>query len=251
MGLFDFFSRGDREKAAPAKPRETLTEYSGMRVEVLTEDKDLLFIARLVISGGGGGELQRTSETNVLPEWGDSGAAAAAEDGTAEEAAAEAKPPEPTYHVFLRGYDERQKQAIHMEADMTHYLGRIWRAQNLKVVGKDNDRAFFRQDVGSDGDVTPVDRTGRAPAPCKVVNISAGGACIRTDRIFRPGETLLLKSRLLPDSELSPLLCTVCRVTERKNNMYDYGCRFSELDAATEDQISKAILQLQLRRMRR
>ena len=73
----------------------------------------------------------------------------------------------------------------------------------------------------------------------------------KSHRNLSPEQAAELKSRLLPDSELKPVVCTVCRVTERKNGMFDYGCQFTELDAAAEDEISKAILQLQMKRIRR
>lgn len=259
MGLFDFFSRKDKKQPAPEKKAESYEEYSGIRMEVLSEEKELLFVARLAVSGGGRGELQRVSESNVLSEAEPPAEAPEqaeqkeqTEQSEGEAAPVPAEPPEkPEYHVLLRGYEERVRQAVHMEADITHDHARIWTYRNLRIVSKENDRAFFRQDIGTDGEVLPMAHLGNAPFPCKLVNISAGGACVQTDYVFEPGEKLLLKSRLLPDSELKPVVCTVCRVTERKNGMFDYGCQFTELDAAAEDEISKAILQLQMKRMRR
>ena len=256
MGLFDFFSRKDRKQPAPEKKTESYEEYSGIRMEVLSEERELLFVARLAVSDGGRGELQRVSEGNVLSEAEAPAEAPEQAEETEEDAVPvpeepPKKPEKPEYHVFLRGYEERVRQAVHMEADITHDHARVWTYRNLRVVSKENDRAFFRQDIGTDGEVLPMAHLGNAPFPCKLVNISAGGACVQTDYVFAPGEKLLLKSRLLPDSELKPVVCTVCRVTERKNGMFDYGCQFTELDAAAEDEISKAILQLQMKRIRR
>ena len=256
MGLFDFLSKKERKRPAPAKKEESLLEYSGMRMEVLTEEKELLFVGRLVVKDGGEGELQRTSADNVLPEAapeeeppGEENTEEKTEENGEKKAAAPAE--KPTFHVLLRGYEESVRQAVHMKADITHDRGRVWQVRRIKVVSKDNDRAFFRQDVGTDGEVLPLAHLGNVPFPCKLLNISAGGACVQTDYVFEPGEKLLLKSRLLPDSELKPVVCSVRRVTERKGGLFDYGCKFTELDAAAEDEISKAILQLQMRRMRR
>lgn len=250
MGLFDIFSKKERNQPAPAKKEESLAEYSGLRVEVLTEEKELLFVARLAVAEGGSGELQRISAENVLPEGEPPAPETEADDADGGEDAPQEKEP-PVYEVQLRGYEEGLRQAVHMSAEISHLTGRIWRARKLKVLAKDNDRSFFRQDVGTDGEVLPLAHLGNAPFPCKLMNISAGGACIQTDFVFEPEEKLLLKSRLLPDSELKPLVCTVCRVTERKGGIFEYGCRFANMDAAMEDEISKAILQLQMKRMRR
>ena len=245
MGLFDFLSRSGKNKPAPAPARVSLEEYSGMRVEVLSPEHALYFLARLRVAGSAV-ELERVSESALSePEE-------QTEDGEADEASEAAEEPKPL-PVLLRGFEERTRLAVHMEGDMTHISGSLWRVTGLRVQGKDNDRAFFRQDVGTAGEVMLVGKPGASPdiQKCRVVNISAGGACVRTAERYELGDKLLLRSRLLPDSELKPLFCTVRRVTERKGGEVEYGCQFSGLDGALEDEIAKAILKLQMARMKR
>lgn len=251
MGLFDRFRR--RKENAPLEekksPQEEIQEYSGLRVEVLTPEGEELFIAKLAISGG-------ICEFQLI---GDMQAPEGLQDAAVDE---EGKPrPIP---ILARGYDELQQKAIHMEGEMLPYDPRIWRAASLRIVGKDNDRAYFRQDVGSAGTVLALSvpegsqagtlhglRPDGGPMECRVVNISMGGVCIETSAELEPDSVLALRSRLLPDSEMA-VMCRVCRVNSRRSGgMIEYGCKFEHLDPAMEDQLAKAIAKLQMKRMKR
>ena len=250
MGLFDFLSRSEKTKPAAAPARASLEDYSGMRVEVLSEEHELYFLARLRISGGTA-EMERVSESALLlpqeledvPED---------DEGAGGDAGTEKPEPQPV-HVLLRGFEETTRLAVHMECDMTHISGKLWRVTGLRVMGKDNDRAFYRQDVGTEGEVMLIGKAAASPdiKKCRVVNISAGGACIRTEETYEAGDKLLLRSRLLPNSELKPLFCVVRRVTPRKGGETEYGCQFSDMEPAVEDEIAKTILKLQMNRMKR
>ena len=238
MALFGWKSRAEREKRAAAPRADFLQSYSGMRVEVLGEDRELLFMAKLAITTGGLGELQEMTPGSIpkIPQW--------------EEAAETETPPQPL-HVQLRGFDEAQQLAIHLECDATPLNETTWRTERLRLLGKENDRAYYRQDIGVTAEIRRASPGGASQlTPCTVVNISVGGVCIQTEAAYEIDDTLLLRVWLLESSDLV-VSCKVCRVTERRNGQFEYGCQFENLEPGQEDQISRAIMQLQMKRMKR
>ena len=227
MGLFSKFSKAGRGAVSAGDEGPSLIDYSGLRVEALTEEHTLLFMGELTIGENGRGTLAMQSgyEGPQLAE-------------------------DEKLHIFLRGYDQFEKKAIHMECDISGYTSDIYRMDRLKLDGKDNDRAFYRQPVGISGEVRHVDTEGTTQIlPCIVENISAGGACFRSEAVYALGSRLLLRSQLLPDSSIA-LVCSVCRIKGRGDGVFEYGVKFEELDANSEDLIAKAILDLQLKQMR-
>ena len=228
MGLFSRFSKAGRAAAAPDQNvGPSLIDYSGMRVEALSREKELLFMGELTIGDQGRGTLAMQSGYEG-PQLGE----------------------DETLHILLRGYDAKEKKAIHMECDITGYTSDVYKVDRLMLDSKDNDRAFYRQAVGISGDVKHVTPEGITEIlPCIVQNISAGGACFRTEAIFALGSRLLLRSQLLPGSEIA-LICSVCRVKAYGNGSFEYGVKFEELNKSDEDLIAKAILDLQLKQMR-
>ena len=235
MGFFDFLRGGKHGAAAKqkqnAEPDEYIVDYSGMRVEVLDTENRLLFVARFSASPSGKVNLYQLSAGSVPPEK---------------------LPPEGGYlPVHLRGYYDRHKVAIHMNANISLSEDGVWTAEDVVVVNRVNDRAFFRQSVDIKGEVLCLEAADGQYVPCEMVNISAGGACIRTARQFEVGDKLILRVRLLPDEKVEPLACGTLRVTEKKKDIYEYGCKFIDLSPTAEDQIAKAIMEMQRRQMRR
>ena len=214
MGLFDRRKNGRNQD---------LSEYSGMRMEVMDEDGHLLFVARTSVTWDGVLELTPITTPHIDDP-----------DGM---------------YVTMRGYEEAIRKAVHMEGELEQRSS-TWRVSDIHVTGKDNDRAFFRQETAADGDVLPMKQTGITSNQCRVVNISAGGVCILTDKDFRVGEKLLLRANRMGDLQLPPLICVVRRVARRRNS-FEYGCEFVDLKPAVEDAIVKAIMEMQRKRVRR
>ena len=218
MGLFDRWTRSKDEAS------EDMSEFAGMRIEVMNEAGEMLFVGRADVTGSGDIELQPITVPRLAP-------------GTKY------------VDVQMRGYQDSVKKAVHMEGVVSPRPSGRWLVEDIRVTGKDNDRAFYRQDTVIGGDVMPIKQLGVDSRPCRVVNISAGGVCIFVDAEYMRGEKLLLRSNLLEGWELTPLICVVRRITKRKGG-YEYGCEFTELTPATEDIIAKAILEMQLKRRR-
>lgn len=249
MGLMDFLSRDGRGKQAPkeAKQEERIAAYHGMRMEVMSTDgSELLFTARLaLVPEKGVVELYMLSDL--------------------------ARPldREP-YPANLRGFESTQGLAVHMRGMISQETEVTWQVEDLEFLGKDNDRAYFRQTTDLRGEITRTEPDGeeifhrmdlpgevtreksneRLTYPCVVLNISAGGVCFQTKEQFNVGETLTLSTQLLPGQEIAPLTCQVRRVTPRRGGNH-YGCQFLQLNSVKQNQISKAIVQLQMKRLRR
>ena len=229
MGLLDLFSRGGSGKQTPKqeKREERLAAYHGIRMEVMSEEgNELLFTARLVlVPEEGVVELYMLSDlVHPLDQ-------------------------EPV-HVKLRGFEASQGLAVHMEGMISQETDVTWRVEGLEFLGKDNDRAFFRQTTELRGEVTRTESDDKDVYQCVVRNISAGCVCFQSKEQFDIGDALSLSAQLLPGQEMEPLLCQVRRVTPRRGGSY-YGCQFLQLDSVQENQISKAIMQLQMKYLRR
>ena len=65
------------------------------------------------------------------------------------------------------------------------------------------------------------------------------------------GDRLLMRSRILPGGGEIAMFCTVRRIVQRRPGVYEYGCSFEMMDSYTEDQIAKAIMDMQMKRRRR
>lgn len=223
MGLLDLFRRRAPEKQAPAvkpDPVEDLGVYSGMRVEVTTFEGRLLFVAKLQKLRGNMAELYQYSETDIPPD---------------------AEP----MRVRIRGYHDREKKAVYMEGTISPGPMHIWQVEELMVARIGNDRAFFRLSTDLEATVTTFGGLGAGEKPCRLLNISVGGACVSSGYPYREGDKFLLKVKLMDDRDISAMFCQVLRVIDKGNSMYEYGCRFLELNEADQEKITQSIFAVQ------
>ena len=225
MALFDKF-----KKKAPAPPppppkpaqdAEDVSVYSHMRVEVTTKDGQMLFVAKLMYPQRHTAELHQYSE---------------AENSLLENCSeAEALP------VHIRGYHDRLRKAVYMEGFITPQPKHIWLVSHLYVARVGNDRAFFRLDTDLEANITKFGGRNAGEFPCRLRNISVGGASIGSEQRYYKGDTFLLKAKLAEESPAVVLYCEVLRVTERNENWFEYGCRFLELTETEQEQITQDI----------
>ena len=108
-----------------------------------------------------------------------------------------------------------------------------------------NDRAFFRLSTNIDATATTFQGIGIGEKPCKLLNISVGGACIGSEHQYQEGDKFLLKVKLLEDREVSAMFCQVIRIIEKEDAKSEYGCRFLELNEADEAKITQNIFAVQ------
>ena len=224
MKLFELF--GKRKKDVPpqkesmAGGEESLDMYSGMRVEVTTFDGRLLFVAKLIGLRGSSAELHQYSEAS-LPQ--------------------DAEP----VRVRIRGYNDHERKAVYMEGTIAPDVKHIWKVEELTVARIGNDRAFFRLDTDIDSTITTFGGFGAGEQPCKLLNISVGGACISSAFQFHEDDKFLLKVKLLEDRDISVMYCQVLRIIDKGDSGYKYGCRVLELNENDQAKITQNIFAAQ------
>lgn len=223
MKLLNLFKK--KPEAPPPKPKEAGRGeepgiYSGMRVEVTGLDGRMLFVAKLVGLHGNQAELHQYSESTV----------------------SQAEEPIP---VRIRGYSDRDRKAVYMEGVVAPLPQNKWSVAELRVSRTGNDRAFFRLDTDLDATATMFSGLSMGEKPCRMLNISIGGARISSEYRYHDGDKFLLKVRLLEDRPESAMFSQVVRVLEKGGGKFEYGCRFLELTEVDQEQITKNIFAAQ------
>lgn len=233
MGLFDRFRKQNKNPESKSQ-KDPLSLYNDIRVEVYSDEDDLLFAARLHIFPGGTGQLRQLTGTMIHVDD-------LAEENDSEQDSETMEP----LPVKLRGFHEERQRAVHMEGEIDWLAAGIWRVTNLRVISSENDRAFYRQKTYTTGLLSPLNSEEEAK-PCTIVNISAGGIGIQTKEIYELNEKLSVRFQLMTGQNLS-ISCEICRILEKQGGVFEYGCRFLSLDSTTEEQISRAIIEMQMK----
>lgn len=222
MKLLNLF--GKRPKERPSENVESVKEelemYSGMRVEVTSFDGQLLFVAKLLGLHGDKAVLHLYSESAVSQES------------------------EPL-RVRIRGYSDRERKAVYMEGVAAPAPQNTWTAEDLIVCRTGNDRAFFRLTTNLDATATMFSSLEIGEKPCKLLNISVGGARIASEYPYREGDKFLLKVKLLDDRDMSAMFCQVLRVIAKEDSKFEYGCQFLELNESDQEKITQNIFAVQ------
>ncbi|MEY8311967.1 PilZ domain-containing protein [Oscillospiraceae bacterium 42-9] len=231
MRLFNLFGKKN-EKQPPKESgqKETAEEreiYSGMRVEVTDQNDNMLFVAKLQGLRGEQAELHQYSESAI--------------DREEEE-------PLP---VKIRGYNDHNRKAVYMEGVITPKPQNIWSVAELNVCKVGNDRAFFRLETNLEASATMFTGLEMGEKPCRLLNISVGGARITSERRYHEGDKFLLKVKLLEDRPESAMYSQVVRVLEREDGKTEYGCRFLELTEEDQERITQNIFAAQRQKMGR
>ena len=115
-----------------------------------------------------------------------------------------------------------------------------WQAEHLELVKRPDSRASFRMDVDLEGAVCAP---GQPERPCRLLNISTGGALVELESRHNVGDRLLLRVDLLPETHGRPLACQILRIDRRRHGCFVYGCRFLDLEAADENRVLRAIME--------
>ena len=224
MKLFNWFGKKTPpQETETTNDGEALEIYSGMRVEVTDLTGQMLFVAKLMGLHGNQAELHQYSES----------------------AAARTEEPLP---VRIRGYSDRDRKAVYMEGVVTPLPQSKWEVAELNVCGTGNDRAFFRLDVNLEATAAMYSGLDAEEKPCRLLNISIGGAYISSEYQYHEGDKFLLKVKLLEDRPESAMFSQVMRVIEKDETVFEYGCRFLELSEEEQDKITQNIFAFQRRK---
>lgn len=228
MGLLDLFGKGaDKKKEVREKEEAAeLQPYSGMKVEVTSFDEELLFVAKLCGLKGNMAELHQYSQINI--SQGD----------------------EP-FRVRIRGYSDHERKAVYMEGIISPLPKHIWQVEELTITKTGNDRAFFRLSTNLDATVTMFSGLEMGEKPCKLLNISVGGAGIESKYRYHKEDKFLLKVQLLEDRQESAIFCRVLRVVEKEGAGFEYGCQFLEMTEEEQKKITQSIFAAQLEKRRK
>lgn len=224
MKLFDIWRKRAEETPAQknekAAEEESLDIYSGMRVEVTTDAGQILFVAKLMGLHGKKAELHQYSESEIVKDV-------------------------ETIHARIRGYSDYERKAVYMEGIITPGPKHIWQVEELTIVRVGNDRAFFRLTTNLDATATMFSGLAMGEKPCKLLNISVGGASVSSEYRYHKGDKFLLKVRLLEDRPESVMFSQIVRVVEKDEGKFEYGCRFLELTEVDQEQITRNIFAAQ------
>ncbi len=229
MGLFGLFGKKDKrhesQESSKARGINDYEMYSNMRVEVTTFAEDrLLFVAKLMGVQKDTAKLYQYSEliTSHITE-----------------------PEAESIHVKIRGYSDHEKKAVHMEGFILPHENHIWQVEALSIKKVNNDRAFFRLNTDIEAVITMFGGLGAGEKTCRLLNISVGGACIRTEAEFHEGDKFLLKVKLLEDRPPSVMYCQVLRIIKNDEDACEYGCQFLEVTEEDQEKIIQNIFEAQ------
>ncbi len=229
MGLFGLFGKKDKrqenQESSRARGMDEYEMYSGMRVEVTTFAEDrLLFVAKLMGLQRDTAKLYQYSEliTSHITE-----------------------PEAESIHVKIRGYSDHERKAVHMEGFILPQDNHIWQVEALSIKKVNNDRAFFRLDTDIEASINTFGGLGAGEKVCRLLNISVGGACIRTEDEYHEGDKFLLKVKLLEDRPPSVMYCQVLRIIKKDGDAYEYGCQFLEVTEEDQEKIIQNIFEAQ------
>ena len=223
MGFFNLFGKKTKEPQPQesASAGEELEAYSGMRVEVTTFEGQLLFVAKLLGLHEDKAQLHLYSET-ILPQ--------------------DSEP----LRVRIRGYSDHERKAVYMEGTISPLPHNVWAVEELVLCRVGNDPAFFRLSTNLDATATMFSGLEAGEKPCKLLNISVGGASIRSECKYHMGDKFLLKVKLLEDRPISAIFSQVVRIIEKDGTSFDYGCQFLELTEEDQEKITQNIFAVQL-----
>ncbi|MCI8648336.1 MAG: PilZ domain-containing protein [Firmicutes bacterium] len=221
MSVFNLFGKKEQPSRAYKEQDETLEAeiYSGMRVEVTDQEGKLLFVAKMECLRGKEAELHQYSESTLSKE-------------------------EPL-RAKIRGYSDHDRKAVYMEAIIRPRARHVWDVEELNVVRVANDRAFFRLDTDLDASITMFSGLMMGERPCKMLNISVGGARLISEYQYHEGDKFLLRVKLIDDRPESVMYCQVLRAVEQEEGQFEYGCQFLELTEDDQERIIQNIFEAQ------
>lgn len=209
----------EEEPAADPAADPTAELYSGMLVEVLTMDNHLIFVGTLEILDRGVVQIREETGQDV---------------------------PRVEYNLQVKLRAFRQSEwVIALFGYVCGSSAEFWRVDRLEALQTQEKRNFFRQNIRMEAQVRAMQDS--RTRPCRVLDVSAGGALIRCQEAFREGQLVRLSGvRLLEEEDPFNFTCRVQRVIP-DGTYTNYGCRFEQMTTKDEDRLMRVILVLQRR----
>lgn len=222
-----FKSLFKKEEPVSSVPPDDFSDlYSGMKVEVLTPANALIFVGRIRLLTG--------NQVDVLGETG-------------------GFLPRALYNqrVKLRCF-QRDGGTFTLNGTVGPNDPKFWRIEKLQSLQSSENRSFFRQNIGVEGQI--VSSSGQK-FPCKVLDVSAGGARVLTSKLFQLESTFQLEASFLPTEEPFTLTCQVRRTSVRAQTAspmkkFEYGCQFVDVSPREQERLLQVIFTLQRKALR-
>lgn len=134
---------------------------------------------------------------------------------------------------------------------------KIWKLDRLEAHSAKENRAAFRQSISVEAPakcarLSGAGRPPTPPAPCQVLDVSAGGISFSSEEEYAVGDRLSITDvHLVKYGETFRFRCQVRRAGEREDGVVRYGCQFEPLSPREEDLLLEAIFTAQRQQLRR
>lgn len=225
MALFKSLFK--KEEPVSTVPPEDFPElFNGMKAEVLTPANALIFVGRIRLLTG--------NQVDVLGETG-------------------GFLPRALYNqrVKLRCF-QRDGDTFTLNGTVGPNDPKFWRIEKLESLQSSENRNFFRQNIGVEGQI--LFDSGQKVS-CKVLDVSAGGARVLTSKLFQLNSTFQLEASFLPTEDPFTLTCLIKRTSVRAQTAspmkkYEYGCQFVDVPPREQERLLQVVFTLQRKALR-
>ncbi len=225
MALFKSLFK--KEEPVSTVPPEDFPElFNGMKAEVLTPANALIFVGRIRLLAG-----------NQVDVPGETGGFL----------------PRALYNqrVKLRCF-QRDGDTLTLNGTVGPNDPKFWRIEKLESLQSSENRNFFRQNIGVEGQI--LFASGQKVS-CKVLDVSAGGARVLTSKLFHLNSTFQLEASFLPTEDPFTLTCLIKRTSVRAQTAspmkkYEYGCQFVDVPPREQERLLQVVFTLQRKALR-
>ncbi len=217
------------EQAMQANADNDFGLRPGMTVEVLTMENRLTFVGRV--------ERVRNGAVTIREAKGD-----------------QLPPVLYNKEIKLRFFREPHNFVLHGKICGSTNL--IWKLDRLESKFSKEQRAFFRQRISPNTAASCAKRAvngrpGTKPAPCHVMDISAGGILLTSAETYEVGDRLSVTGiRLARGVDPFSFNCQIRRAGERDMGIVRYGCQFEAISPKEQDRLLRAIFIVQREEIR-
>ncbi|MCI8915091.1 MAG: PilZ domain-containing protein [Oscillospiraceae bacterium] len=217
------------EQAVQANADNDFGLRPGMTVEVLTMENRLTFVGRV--------ERVRNGAVTIREAKGD-----------------QLPPVLYNKEIKLRFFREPHNFVLHGKICGSTNL--IWKLDRLESKFSKEQRAFFRQRISPNTAASCAKRAvngrpGTKPAPCHVMDISAGGILLTSAETYEVGDRLSVTGiRLARGVDPFSFNCQIRRAGERDMGIIRYGCQFEAISPKEQDRLLRAIFIVQREEIR-
>ncbi len=144
--------------------------------------------------------------------------------------------------VLVRGYDAQMNPVL-LRGRVIRSLEAECVVGELEIIPYQTQRSSVRYPLMPPANVYALDDDILSPPQlCRLLNISAGGACIVSQYAYRPEQSLCLQVELSREQDHADLYhCRVVRATPRSVGDFEYGLLFTQMDEDKRGKLMREI----------